>query len=186
MTMGTPTDEELVIATRSGEGEAFDALYRRYSGKLYSYLLRLTGDRATAEDLLQDVFLAVLRDRGFDLRAGGFGAWLFTVARRRALNAARGAQRHQRRVRALAEPDETAPRPPSPEAATSQRELVLGGLATLSEVHRDALVLKEVAGLTYREIAAVQEVPEGTAKSRLHHAIQSLRALLRPEGETTP
>ncbi|TNF31787.1 MAG: sigma-70 family RNA polymerase sigma factor [Deltaproteobacteria bacterium] len=182
--MNNPTDEELVRATRAGDGAAFDALYRRYSGKLFSYLLRLTGDRAAAEDLLQDVFLAVLRDRGFDLRDAGFGAWLFTVARRQALNAARGDLRRDRRDRAVT-PADLAPAP-TPEAAVAQRELVLSGLAALPEAHRDALVLKEVAGLTYREIARVQDVPEGTAKSRLHHAIRSLRALLRPEEETAP
>lgn len=181
--MGTLTDEELVRATRAGDGDAFDALYRRYSGKLFSYLVRLSGDRAAAEDLLQDVFLAVLRDRGFDLRAGGFGAWLFTVARRRALNRARDDGRRAQHTRQL---PTDAPRPLTPETALAQRELLLAGLATLPEAHRDALVLKEVAGLTYREIAAVQEVPEGTAKSRLHHAIQSLRALLRPGEETSP
>ncbi|MCB9737180.1 MAG: sigma-70 family RNA polymerase sigma factor [Deltaproteobacteria bacterium] len=182
----TPTDEALVQAVRRGDAAAFDALYRRWSARLFGYLVRATGERATAEDLLQESFMAVLEDRGFDLRPGGFPAFLFTVARRRALNRARADGRHDRRVEALRGAAATDAAPASPEATLTQRELVLTGLAALPEAHRDALVLKEVAGLTYREIALVQDVPEGTAKSRLHHAIHSLRALLRPGEENAP
>ncbi len=174
----TPTDETLVRATRRGDEAAFDELYRRYGHRLFSYVLRLLGDRELAEDLLQEVFMAVLRDRSFDLRPGGFGAWIFTVARRRCLNQLRADARHDDKLDAFREAGDAASAR-SPEAAVEARQLVLAGLASLSLAQRDALVLKEVGGLTYREIAVIQEVPEGTAKSRLHFAIRTIRSLLR-------
>ena len=104
---------------------------------------------------------------------GKFGGWLFTVARNKAFS-----ERRRDQLRA------GAPRPDPPEAAaTPEAEvekkqtlaLLAEAIRALSDPHRDVLMLKEVAGLTYSQIAAVQNVPEGTAKSRLHHAIRSVR-----------
>jgi RNA polymerase sigma-70 factor (ECF subfamily) len=164
------SDEDLVRAVRSGEIDAFDVLYQRYSRRLFSYLLHLSDDRARAEDLLQDVFLTALKTKSLELSPGKFGGWLFTVARNRALS------EHRKDARKL-EVEEPAPSP-TPEAEVEKKEavaLLFQAIGALSEPHRDVLILKEVAGLTYRQIAAVQNVPEGTAKSRLHHAIRSVR-----------
>ncbi len=164
------SDEDLVRAVRRGEIEAFDELYARYARRLFSYLLHLSNDRARAEDLLQEVFLTALRSEAFDLRPGKFAGWLFTVARNRAYS--------ERRKESRAVEVETPEPPPSPEAEVEKREafaLLAEAIGALSPPHRDVLMLKEVAGLTYSQIAAVQNVPEGTAKSRLHHAIKSVR-----------
>jgi RNA polymerase sigma factor (sigma-70 family) len=168
--MREASDEDLVRAVRRGEIEAFDVLYARYSRRLFSYLLHLVHDRGRAEDLLQDVFLTALRSDALELAPGKFGGWLFTVARNRALSV------NRRESRPILVPIEEAP--PTPEAEAAKREtlaLLSEAIGALSEQHRDVLILKEVAGLTYRQIAAVQNVPEGTAKSRLHHAIRSVR-----------
>ena len=168
--MGDRSDEDLVRAVRRGQIDAFDELYARYSRRLFSYLLHLSNDRARAEDLLQEVFLTALKTDALELAPGKFGGWLFTVARNRALSVHR---KETRRIEApLDEPVAT------PEAEVEKRQtvaLLFEAIGALSEQHRDVLILKEVAGLTYRQIAAVQNVPEGTAKSRLHHAIRSVR-----------
>jgi RNA polymerase sigma factor (sigma-70 family) len=166
------SDEDLVRAVRRGEIDAFDVLYARYSRRLFSYLFHLVEDRGRAEDLLQEVFLTALRSDALELAPGKFGGWLFTVARNRALSVNR---RESRRVEV---PIDEAPPAPTPEAEVERKqtlELLAEAIGALSEQHRDVLILKEVAGLTYRQIAAVQNVPEGTAKSRLHHAIRSVR-----------
>ena len=163
------SDEELVYEVRRGNIGAFDELYRRYARRLYNYLLHLSGDRTRAEDLLQEVFLCALKSE-VRLDPGKFGGWLFTVARNRAYSA------HRKESRPAPEIEQQPA--PTPEAEVEKKEtLVLLGEAirALSEPHRDVLMLKEVAGLTYSQIAAVQNVPEGTAKSRLHHAIRSVR-----------
>jgi RNA polymerase sigma-70 factor, ECF subfamily len=167
------SDEDLVRAVRRGEIEAFDQLYARYARRLFSYLLHLSDDRARAEDLLQEVFLTALKSDALQLSPGKFGGWLFTVARNRALSELRKELRRK-------EAPELEPRaaPATPEAEVEKKEtlaLLAEAIGALSEQHRDVLMLKEVAGLTYSQIAAVQNVPEGTAKSRLHHAIRSVR-----------
>jgi RNA polymerase sigma-70 factor, ECF subfamily len=171
--MREASDEDLVRAVRRGEIQAFDELYSRYARRLFSYLLHLSDDRARAEDLLQEVFLTALRSDALQLAPGKFGGWLFTVARNRALS------EHRKDVRRAEAPElEAKPEPPTPEAEVAKRQtlsLLAEAIGALSEQHRDVLILKEVAGLTYSQIAAVQNVPEGTAKSRLHHAIRSVR-----------
>lgn len=173
------SDEALVGAIRRGETSAFDTLYRRYDRRLFGYLLRLVGSRPLAEDLFQTVFMTVLEDRGFDPRRGRFAAWLFRVGRNRGLNALRD------RDRANARADSEVPELSAPDWSDSveARADLSAALTSLSEPHRDALVLKTVAGLSYREIAELQSVPEGTAKSRLHHALKAVRAAL---GVTQP
>lgn len=176
----TASDEALVSAIRAGDLQAFDVLYARYSARLFSYVLRLVGDRAVAEDVLQDVFMTVLRDRGARLQPGRFGGWLFTVARNRCLTELRSERRRAARSEAAPAPNAVMA---SPEGAVVSRQLLGAAFATLSPEHADALLLKELGGLTYREMARVLDVPEGTAKSRLHHAIHAVRDWLRGEEE---
>jgi RNA polymerase sigma-70 factor (ECF subfamily) len=174
------TDEELVDEVRRGEARAFDELYRRYHRRLFGYILRLVRDRDIAEDLFQEVILTVLRDDAVELRAGQFGGWLFTVARNRCLTHLRSADRREGKLRELAARGPSEPEP-SPEELTVRRQelqAVHAALASLSEPHQDALMLKQVGRLTYRQIADLQSVPEGTAKSRLHFAIKAVRRML--------
>src|SRR5262249_24856543 len=146
---------------------------------LFGYLLRTVRDRAVAEDLFQDVVLTVLRDDAVDLRPGRFAGWLFTVARNRSLDHLRARDRQREKLRDAA----ADPRPPprSPEELSEVGEELArlrAALASLSEAHQDALMLKQVGRLTYRQIAELQSVPEGTAKSRLHFAIRAVRRVL--------
>lgn len=172
------TDEALVAALRRGELAAFDVLYQRYAARLFGYVRRLVDDEATAEDLLQDVILSVLQPGGFDERRGRFGAWLFTVARNRCLDlrraAARGAARRPLLV-ASSDADE------APDER--RRHAVRTAIASLPEAQQQLLLLKQVGGLTYREIAEVHGIPEGTVKSRLHAAVEAFRRALARLGE---
>ncbi|MCA9549251.1 MAG: sigma-70 family RNA polymerase sigma factor [Myxococcales bacterium] len=180
--MESATDEALVRATRAGDLQAFDALYARYAQRLYSYLLRLVKVRAEAEDLVQEVFLTVLEDRTLELRPGRFAGWLFTVARNRAVERARTSARREAKATRIAQP----PPSPDPEALALDKEVMARmerALSELSEPHREVLLLKAVGGLTYAQIAAVQAVPEGTAKSRVHFAVRAVRALFREDND---
>lgn len=176
------SDEELVHATREGDLHAFDVLYRRYDARLFGYLLRATrGQRSRAEDLAHDVFLRVLEDRSFDPARGRFAPWLFTVAR----NAARARARKQRgRERILSGGGPVAVDGPQPVAdsldeTVDRKRCVRLAMAGLSEAHQQVLVLKQLGGLSYRELASTLDIAEGTAKSRLHAAMRAFRAGLR-------
>lgn len=172
-------DEDLLGAIRGGDLRAFDELYTRYERRLFGYLRRMVDDRELAEDLLQDVLLTVIRDRSFDPAKGRFAAWLFTVARNRCLE-------HHRRA-AVRDPSRvpaTGPTTaPDLEETVGRLHRVRAALSGLSEPERQLLLLKQVGDLTYRELADIHGVPEGTIKSRLHTATQAFRRRLAEIGE---
>jgi len=171
------SDEELVRALRGGQLEAFDVLYERYDRRLYGYIRRLVKDPCAAEDLFQEVFLTVLRDRTYDPARGRFAAWLFMVARNRCL-----AELRRLRIReGLAEEVRVRWQPaavPSPERRIGDRSRVHAAMTALPEAQRQLILLKQLGELTYREIASLLGVAEGTIKSRLHTATVALRRLL--------
>jgi RNA polymerase sigma-70 factor (ECF subfamily) len=173
----SPTDEELVRALRGGHMDAFDALYDRYERRLYGYIRRIIKDPCAAEDLFQEVFLTVLRDRTYDPARGRFAAWLVMVARNRCL-----ADMRKRRTReGLKDEVEARWRPPapaSPERLVGDASRVHAAIAALPEGQRQLILLKQLGELTYREIAGLLGVAEGTIKSRLHAATAALRRLL--------
>ena len=171
-------DEQLLEATRGGDLRAFDQLYVRYERRLFGYIRRMVHDHALAEDLLQDVLLTVIRDRSYDPAKGRFAAWVFTVARNRCLQ--------QRRHDAVRE-DERAPAPMSPAASPEQQvartQQVRTAMAGLTDAQQQLLLLKQVGELTYRELADIHGVAEGTIKSRLHAATKAFRRRLAEMGE---
>lgn len=176
--MPTPaTDEDLVVRLRAGDLGAFDELYMRYERRLFGYLRRFVGDRALAEDLFQDVLLTVLADRSFDPRRGRFGAWVFTVAR----NRWRMHGRHAAVVAAASEPA-VAAIASDPEGDAARMKVVREAMAGLPDAQQELLVLKQVGELSYREIADLQGIHEGTVKSRLHAAMKAFRERLTSLG----
>jgi RNA polymerase sigma-70 factor (ECF subfamily) len=167
------TDEDLVVRLRAGDLAAFDELYLRYERRLFGYLRRSVGDRALAEDLFQDVLLTVLTDRSFDPARGRFGAWVFTVAR----NKWRMHGRHAA-VEAASNEPAVAASTTNLEDATGRNKTVRDAMAGLPDAQQELLVLKQVGELSYREIAELQGIQEGTVKSRLHAAMRAFRERL--------
>lgn len=179
---GLASDEELVVALRAGDLAAFDRLYDRYARRLYGYIRRMLVDAARADDAFQEVFMVVLRGQaagapGFDPARGRFAAWLFAVARNRCR-----ADRRQGLARAALlgqAVGELEPRPePSPEHQLDDARRVQAAIAALPEDQRQLILMKQLGELTYREIAELLGVAEGTIKSRLHTATLALRQLL--------
>lgn len=170
------TDEDLVVRLRTGDLAAFDELYVRYERRLFGYLRRFVGDRTLAEDLFQEVFLTVLADRSFDPARGKFGAWVFTVARNRW-------RMHGRHAAVQAANAPAAPPVLDPEDTAGRKKSVREAMAALSNAQQELLVLKQVGELSYREIAELHGVHEGTIKSRLHVAMKAFRQRLAEIGE---
>lgn len=171
------SDEELVLAIRAGETELFEVLYDRYEKRLFGYVLRLVKDRDLAEDVFQDIFLTVLRDETFNPARGRFSAWLFRVARNRCVQTARDRSNQSRLLKA--EVDQT---PDSPEGARLDAVEVRSAMAALTEAQQQLLILKQVGGLSYAEIATTLGIAEGTVKSQLHGATHAFRKKLnQPE-----
>jgi RNA polymerase sigma-70 factor (ECF subfamily) len=169
--LDTRTDLELIAAMNRGDDRAFEVLYFRYRDWVTSLAYRLTHDESLALDVLQETFLYFLKKfPGFKLTAE-LKTFLYPAVKNLSIAARRKAERHQSTEGELAALEN---RPAESKAAASPDDLSVV-LATLSEEHREVLLLRFVDGLNLGEIANVMEIPLGTVKSRLHNALTVLR-----------
>ncbi len=167
-----------MLAFRGGDTAAFDALFRRWSGPLLRYLERMVRDLATAEDLVQEVFLRVHRARDRYAAEARFSTWLYRIATNLALNELR---RPRRRAAHRSTEDEAAVPLASADPATDNvvdarrmAEAAWRELGELPEKQRAALCLTAVEGLSYAEAAEALDVTEKAVKSLVHRARSAL------------
>lgn len=160
--------EEVTLLRRlsAGDRRAFEALYAFYQARLFRYTLRMSGSPEMAEDVVQEVFLALIRGaRGYDASRGPLSAWLFGTARHLLCR-----QWGMAGVDEELDEDTAAPEV-DPLEGLEQAERVArlrAALAALPAVYREAVVLCEMEELDYAEVAALLDVPIGTVRSRLH------------------
>ena len=178
------SDAELVRGVRDADGAALSQLYQRFVRPCYSLARRICANEKLAEEVVQEVFLALWRDpTRYDPARGGFAAWLLTVTHHRAVDAVRKENTIHRRVMAIPEVGENCSPTPVPGAdqtalahlAASQ---VRAALHRLPAAQRQVLALAYFGGHTQPEIAVQMGVPLGTVKSRMFTAVQRLRTLL--------
>lgn len=169
-----PTDDAQMLALQAGDLSALDHLFARHHGRLYGFLARLTGDPHAAEDLVQEVFLRVLRFHDRYEGNGTFLAWLYRIAR----NLAADAYAKRRDLRPLDEADAlpSAATPPLDHLEREeQRAQLERALAALPTAHREVLLLRGVDGLAHRDVAIALGCTEGAARVRVHRAIAALK-----------
>lgn len=196
-------DNELIASALNGSLQAWEALVRRYEGRVYNYSLRLTGNRDDALDLMQDVFLGVYRNLSRFRGESQFISWLFRIAHNKAVDLAR--RRHANPVKGQAlsdDPDEWpdiqasgSQWPGSQIADSGPQDLAMAIednaalhrlLQALSPEQRLILELKVFQGMTFEEIAMMQEISANTAKTRFYAALKKLRALMEGHHELSP
>lgn len=172
---------------RAGDTGAFETLVLRYQARIVNYATAMVHDAGTAEDVAQETFVRAWRGLGRFREESTFKTWLYRIA----TNVARThLDRCGRRARIADRSldDETAPvqagdvpsRAPDAETSLVRREAIDRALSELPDELRQALVLRDVEGLDYKEIAAVTGAPIGTVESRIFRARRRLRTLLRP------
>jgi RNA polymerase sigma-70 factor (ECF subfamily) len=172
-------DLQLIRSTLAGDRNAFGELVLRHQDRLYSTLVRMLGSAHDARDVSQDAFLLAYQKLGTFRQESSFYAWLFRIAYHAAVNNRRRVQRTPMPVPGLGEstdldhPDLSLPEAPI-EARESELQLHQA-LQQLPEDYRAALLLKELEGLPYEEIAELMHCPVGTVRSRIHRARQMLR-----------
>jgi RNA polymerase sigma factor (sigma-70 family) len=173
LTTGEPSDRDLMLAVRSGQLGALDAIFVRHSARIHAFLARLTGDRDAADDLVQDVFLRVLRYRARYDGSGDFVAWLFRIAR----NTAATCHARRREVPALAvDAAPTDDLSTLDQMISDEHHAQLGrALAALPFAHREVLLLRGTEGLPHRAVAEALGCSEGAARVRLSRALVALR-----------
>jgi RNA polymerase sigma-70 factor (ECF subfamily) len=169
-------NEWLVIRCQQGHEEAFEELIRRWETRLFYYIRRLTPKEQDAWDVLQKVWLAVIG--GIRTLDDGrlLPIWLYRIARNAAASHFR-AGRAEREFRVYPE-DLSDIEQPDQDFTQEDAEQVHHALDKLALPFRDVLTLFFLQGLSVAEIARIVEIPEGTVKSRLHHAKRALRSAL--------
>ena len=184
-------DNLLVHQARSGSREAFSALMELYQTKVYNLALRMTGSPEDAADLCQETFLNAWKGLPNFQGNSSFSTWLYRLTNNACLDFIRR-EKKRRGMDVLSlnddekDFDELIPDDsPTPQAKLEEKErteALRRALGKLSEEHRQVLLLREVSGLSYTEIAKVIGQEEGTVKSRIARARLSLRNILREEG----
>lgn len=184
------SDDDIQARVAAGDPEAFAGLVEQHSGLLFRYLLRMVGNVAEAEDLLQETFVAAFTARERYEERGSLRAWLLTIACNRARNALRDEARtlvDTERVEAeLACVPCLAGQPEEETLRLELRAAILAALQSLLPARREAVVLRDVEGCSYAEVAAVLGVSQGAARVLVHRGREQLRGLLGPylaEGE---
>jgi RNA polymerase sigma-70 factor, ECF subfamily len=171
-----PADNWLVSKARAGDVDAYEVLVRRHRDRIYRIALRMLGDRHDAEDVAQDVVIQVWAALAGFTGASSFTTWLYRIVVNRCLNQIR----RRRWTRAVLEGDP----PPVVGAedvviARQRARATMEAVAALPPDQRAVIVLHQLEGLSYREVAAVVNISEDAVRGRLHRARLSLVESLR-------
>jgi RNA polymerase sigma factor (sigma-70 family) len=176
------TDDRLVAAAKSGSPEAFAVLFRRYRPEISRYAARTLGDDGRAEDVVQEIFLSALRGIGTLDRPAGFKPWLYRIAHNACVDHMRRRMKAEEvsfDAHAIAPADEIRLfRQPSSHAALTQKETFSNlrqALGDLPAGQAEILVLRELEGLSYEEIAARMQISRSAVESMLFRARRALR-----------
>jgi len=179
-------DSDLIRRWKDGEEGAFELLVRRHERRVFGLLMRMMGSREEAEDVAQDTFLSLHRHGRRFREEARFSTFVYRVAANAALNRRRTLGRSRARIEKFAirqsAGDDLPYSPRDPEDATAGVELtnhVREALQKLSPALRMPVVLYDIEGLAYGEIAEILSIAEGTVKSRIHRARQALRVELK-------
>lgn len=187
-------EKALIAAAQQGDTTAFNRLVLQYQDMAYTVAYRIMSDPHAAADAAQEAFISAYQGlHGF--RGGSFKAWLMRIVTNACYDELRRRKRHPQNSLDVLHVEEPMPASPlnppleSPEGYAERQELsrlLQAGIALLPDDQRVALVLSDVQGFSYQEIAEAMGVPKGTVKSRLHRARARLRDYLQDREELLP
>jgi RNA polymerase sigma-70 factor (ECF subfamily) len=177
-------DASLIAATLAGDTAAFGRLVAAYQDRLYNSLLRVLGSAEDAADIVQDAFVQAFTKLNTFRGSSAFYTWLYRIAFNLAMSHARRGHRtaslDDRKALVGEEPMDGQPTAEAGVMQQERAELVHAALGALSMDYRQILVLREIDGCRYDEIAEILELPVGTVRSRLFRARLQMRDLLAP------
>ena len=195
--LGELADEDLMVRYASGDVAAFEVLLERHRAPVFNFALRSCRRKDVAEELLQEIFLRVVKQAGGYKRKAKFTTWLYTIARNLCIDHARR-MTHRREgsldVSAGSDSDEggtplvslVPDRGPGPERQIVDRQFsgaLYEALDELPDEQREVFLMREKQNLKFREIAQIVGVPENTVKSRMRYALEFLRLRLQDHQE---
>ena len=172
-----PTDEELIARFQNGDTYAFDLLVRRYKDPLLNFIFRFLGDLVESEDIVQETFYRVYKNKHYYKEVAKFSTWIYTIAG----NLAKTELRRRKRRKVFSIHKETAAEKelelpdlksdPEKEVNTVVTEkLIQKAITSLPQKFRQVIVLRDIQGFSYEEISSIIKVPLGTVKSRVNRA----------------
>jgi len=179
-------ERKLVRRLRARDEDAFTELVRTYQHKVFNVVYRIVGDRQEAEDVSQEVFVAIFKHIDGFRGDAKFTTWMFRIATNHARNRIKYLSRRSHKNHQNYEDTPDGAMDDSPltshvadphdrAVGKELEEIIRDGLSFLSEEHRTIIVLRDVEGISYAEIAEIVELPEGTVKSRLFRARVALK-----------
>jgi len=190
---GTPLEDmELLARSKSGDVAAFAALVRHYEERVYNLACRLVGNSSDAADIAQDAFLAAYEGLGRFRGDAAFYTWLYRIVVNKALTYRKARAARPEFAASAGNPspfDSVGDETDDPLAAAERKEeqaAVQAAIAALPQDFRAVVVLKDIEGFEYEEIADILSIALGTVKSRLHRGRLLLREALKPYLGVTP
>lgn len=182
----SPTDEELIARFQQGDNYAFDLLVKRYKDPLLNFVYRFVGEREEAEDIVQETFLRLFKNKHYYREIAKFSTWIYTIAGNLAKTELR--RRKRRKLLSISHfmssdkdydiPDEDN----NPERDTNTvitDKIIQRAINKLSPKFKQVILLRDVQGFSYEEIAAIVGIPLGTVKSRVNRARLKLQEDLK-------
>jgi len=180
------TDEQLILQFQNEDKGAYVEIVMRYKDRLVNFLYRFTGNRETAEDISQETFLKLYKNKDKYSEIAKFSTWLYTIA----LNEARSNFRKEKKHSAVSINDyyedshndyqiKSDDYNPEEDAnAETESFYIQKAINSLNEIHREIIVLRDIEELDYEEIAKTLDIPLGTVRSRINRARESLKVSL--------
>ena len=175
-------DRDLVARFRNGDLQAFALIYSRYKDRLYGFALGIVGKPAAAEDIVQEIFVRFFQNNSILASDGSVKSFLFSCAHHQAIDFTRRFANRSRPLPAeealpleFISPDDNA-------AREEELDLIRQSLLDLPIEQREVILLKIYEGMTFQEIAKIQDTPVGTVTSRYNYGLDRIRCTLEPKG----
>jgi RNA polymerase sigma-70 factor (ECF subfamily) len=183
------SDAAIVTRVLGGDREAYRFIVRRYQNRLHAMVLGMVRNQEDARDITQNAFIKAYESLGSFRIESSFYTWIYRISMNLAIDHCRRGQRRKTSSfdEAVGQSDEETPidplpAPDNPQKALQRKELqatILAALGQLPEEHREVVLLREVEGFSYKEIADMLDLPEGTVMSRLFYARKKLQTTLK-------
>ncbi len=173
----SPTDEELIARFQQGDSYAFDLLVKRYQDPLLNFVYRFLGNHTEAEDIVQETFYRLYKNKHYYREIAKFSTWIYTIAGNLAKTELR--KRNRRKLFSIShfmstEKDYDIPDSSfTPDTVTNSQitdKIIQKAIDKLSPKFKEVIVLRDIQGLSYEEIAEIVKIPLGTVKSRVNRA----------------
>jgi RNA polymerase sigma-70 factor, ECF subfamily len=177
-------DDRLVERCLQGDDVAWEGIVTSYGRRIYNLSYRYTGRRDEAEDLTQEIFIRIYQNlKSFKAEVGSFQSWVLRVGRNLIIDHYRQARRYQpaagtEEMETMNLKDEKVPSPHRIVEQTEAAKFLMEGLQALAPELKEAIVLRDLEGMSYQDIASLLGVPEGTVKSRINRGRLELAKLL--------